>query len=105
MRLPPVGTFLLPIGATGPRMYCLQVLKVIPADGSDLCDYLECKRWGVDDDNQPLDDGHLLMNYHRGLVRQIGNGLAYRFNEGDPWGLEPLYYRRIVTRGQQDLFV
>jgi len=101
MNHPPPGTFIRPVGGFH---YCLEVVCVLPEDGEGP-EQWQCRRWGMDEDRQPVKDGHSDMHYLNGL-KQVAPGVWKDEWEFDTqrWLSCPLYYRRIDVGGQLGLF-
>lgn len=87
---PALGSFLRPVG---PYCYCFQVVKII-AWGD--CVQWTFKRWGLNDDNKPFNDGHHSECFHNDLV----NVLPGVWKDLDPcdWGVVR-YFRLIEQPG------
>ena len=103
MASPAIGTFIRPVGWV--YCYCFEVVKVLP-ENDEGPEQWWCKRWGKSDDHQPVADGHHGISYLNNL-QEVAPGV-WR----DPWEFAtprwdccPLYYRKIETKGQQDLFI
>jgi hypothetical protein len=101
MAAPLPGAFIRPVGNYG---YCLEVVRVLPEDGEGP-EQWQCKRWGMNEDRQPMKDGHSDMHYLNGL-KQVAPGVWKDEWEFDTprWLSCPLYYRRIDVGGQLGLF-
>ena len=107
-KLPAVGTYLLPVQWFRAG-YCLQVVAVIDCTESHEpgITQLQCRRWGLDDQRQPYDDGHCgpaHHGYYTGRFRSVG-AQAWR-NDAECW-LGPLYFKQIpapTVAGQLNLF-
>lgn len=101
---PTPGTFIRPVGNFS---YCLEVLAVIP-DYQKSGDHMTCRRWGMNKQRQPFNDGRRDDNclYHASIY-PVGHD-AWRLEDGHPrWDRQPTYYRQISvapTTGQQELF-
>lgn len=87
--------------------YCLQVLSTSPTDWDNRLTHMHCRRWGIDAQGQPFDDGHHNDNYFTAHFRPIGQR-AWRFGDrGCSGRYYPAYFRQITvnpTKGQLDLF-
>ncbi len=104
MTIPAIGSFIRPVGRYA---YCLEVINVVPLDRHGPSQW-QCKRWGLTDDKQPLNDGHHGMSYLDGLVPVGQNVWKDLFEGAGRWHVGPRYFRQIdikplVTR-QLDLF-
>lgn len=88
--------------------YCLEVVRVLNCDDTHGpgIKHITAKRWGVDDDGQPVDDGHHNESYYCDRLRPVRTR-AWRFLNGQAFDCRPMYWRQInikPKRGQQELF-
>lgn len=99
---PQLGSFIRPVGL---YRYCLELVKVLPEDHEGP-EQWHLKRWGMDDNRQPVDDGHgHSISYISGLIRIAPGVWKDEWLYGTPrWACCPLYYRLIDRFGQIDLF-
>ena len=95
---PPLGTFIRPVGKNW--CYCFELVKVVPTEKGGHQWHL--KRWGMKN-KQPINDGHNNISYIQDLT-EVLPGVWRQPQKFDDWDLDPLYYRRIDTRGQISLF-
>ncbi len=97
MSHPEPGTFVRPVGSYG---YCLEIVRFVPED-DDGPEQWQCRRWGMDENKQPLRDDHSGMRYLDGL-KPVAPGVWKDERESDMprWMGCPLYYRRIDVGGQ-----
>ena len=101
MQHPAIGTFVKPVGLFG-YLYCLEVLAVVTYEAwTGECVQWQCKRWGMKD-GQPVDDGHLRTGASISGIRPVVPGV-WKEPSHDWYG--PIYWRKIETKGQQDLFI
>ena len=109
--LPAVGTYLMPVQAYQVR-YCHQVLETIDCADTHApgIKALHCKRWGLDDQRQPFDDGHCdesHNSWYTGTFCPVGRR-AWRILDQPPcWGMGPIYFKTIpapTVAGQLSLF-
>lgn len=85
---PPLGAFIRPIGHYA---YCLQVAEINQYDTGAQRAY---KRWGLNDEGQPFDDGHCGGRSFLDLVPVIaGAWKEEAFN-----GYEAVYWKMIDVR-------
>lgn len=98
--LPVPGTFIRPVGF-GYR-YCLKIVSV--TDHDDLVD-VKAIRWGLDDDDQPLNDGHLEKTSIGRLRRITDDTWQYESDMTQAWarGMTPRFWQRIEGK-QRELF-
>lgn len=107
VNTPAVGAYLLPV-QTFRVQYALQVLAVIDcADSHEPgIKQLQCRRWGLDAQRRPVDDGHHNTSYYTGRFPPVGRS-AWRIDDGLPsWG-SPMYFKQIpapIVAGQLELF-
>lgn len=105
MSDPTPGMFIRPVGRHR-YGYCLEVKVVTPNHEGHT--HMTCKRWGINKQKTPINDGHRDGSIFWGDFHQIGSN-AWRIKEkGERLYFEPIYYKRInVTPNnrQQDLFV
>lgn len=103
MSAPAIGTFIRPVGQM--YAYCYEVVKVLQADKGFL-EQWTCKRWGMDDNHQPVKDGHQDTRYLSSLKEVLPGVWRDVWEHTTPrWGCCPLYYRKMTPKGQQDLFI
>lgn len=109
--MPPVGTFLMPV-QNYEVLYCYQVLEIFDLTETHAPGIkgLRLKRWGLDEQRQPFDDGHCGPchdSWINGTYRPIG-GRAWRIRDDPPWcGLGPIYFKQMpapAVAGQLDFF-
>lgn len=101
MTLPPIGSFLKPVGAT--RLHWS--MRVTHHWDDDRISY---ERWGLKD-GRVIDDGRVAPGYVAGnLVQTPIPGVwrdSFDFGGHQRWSCCPLYYRAISgPTGQGDLF-
>lgn len=101
--LPTPGSFLRPVGRE--YRYCYQVMDVLEPCEEWPRGHLTMKRWGLDENRQPVDDGHLGNRYLAGLTQMAPDIWKDEWEHDTPrWMCCPLYYRRIEVGGQKELF-
>lgn len=102
MTAPIPGTFIRPVGVSG---YCLEVVRVVPRD-DEGDEQWQCRRHGMDEHQQPINDGGPNNIHYLNGLKQIAPGVWK--DEWLPytprWSCCPLYYRRIDVGGQMGLF-
>ena len=111
MTPPAVGAYVMPV-QNFKVQYCLQVLAVIDCEDSHApgIKQLQCKRWGLDAQRQPVDDGHCdksHYSYHTGRFYPVGRR-AWRINDDIPLWCVPRYFKQIPApevAGQLELFL
>lgn len=101
---PTIGTFIRPAGR---YKYCLEVLRVLPADDTGP-EQWQCRRWGLSADKcRPVDDGH--CGEARGM--SYLNDLKYLrpgcwkdewLGPYPRWNCVPLYWLRMDFSGHQE---
>jgi hypothetical protein len=109
--MPPVGTFLMPI-QTFRVCYAIQVLKVIDCTATHApgIKALHCKRWGLDEQRQPFDDGHCGPSHdswYTGTFRPVGTEAWRIWDHPVNWH-DLIYFKTIpapTVAGQLDLFL
>ncbi len=103
MPSPAIGTFVKPVGRFGGYLYCLEIMELVTYESwaGGECVQWQCKRWGLRD-GQPFDDGHLSTGTSISGAKPAAPGV-WR-DPSDGW-CGPLYWRKIETKGQQDLFI
>jgi hypothetical protein len=98
---PVLGSFIRPVGSFG---YCFEMIRVNPSDGHDDEQWV-LKRWGMNKEKQPFNDGHSSYAYLRGLKRIAPDVWKHEWKFSTPrWRCCPVYYRRIYVGGQLELF-
>ena len=103
MSAPAIGTFIRPVGST--YSYCFEVVKVIAKD-KEGPEQWHCKRWGKSAEHQPMADGHHDIHYLNNLQEVLPGVWRGEWLPDTPrWGCCPLYYKKVETKGQQDLFI
>lgn len=103
MSAPAIGTYIRPVGRV--YAYCLQVVKVVPYDDGSQ-EQWHLMRWGMDDNHQPVADGHQNTSYLSGLTQVAPGVWRDVWEHATPrWDCCPLYYRKLSPKGQQDLFI
>lgn len=109
--LPAVGTYLMPI-QNYQVLYCHQVLELYDCTESHApgMKSMRLRRWGLDDQRQPFDDGHCGTSHdswYTGTFRPVGHR-AWRIQDSPPWcDLGPIYFKTIpapTVAGQLELF-
>ena len=103
MPAPSIGTYIKPVSL---RVYgyCLEVMKVVAYEGwaGDSVEQWQYKRWGMKD-GQPFDDGHVRTGGCISGVNCIRPGVWRSWSQECDGS--PMYWRKIETLGQQDLFI
>ena len=107
MSTPTVGAYLLPI-QTFQVQYALQVLAVIDCEDSHApgIEQLQCRRWGLDAQRRPIDDGHHNRSFYTGRFQPVGRR-AWRINDDTPLWCAPRYFKQIPApevAGQMEMF-
>lgn len=106
--LPPLGTYLRPVGML-PYQYCLRVVQqFLPGPADDWAPGVEVERWGVAE-GRPVDDGHVARGGYLDLLPSTIPDVWKERCKALGWPAlwaEPVYYRRMPTGGdgQTDLF-
>ena len=60
----------------------------------------------MDDDHQPVTDGHQGITYLSGLKQVLPDVWRDEWRPDTPrWSCCPIYYRKMSPKGQQDLFL
>lgn len=95
---PAPGTFFRAVGQG--RGYCLEVVQIIELE--DGRSHWTMRRWGMKEDRQPFDDGHISQEGFYDLT-PLGNGvLKHEWRSNQPrWSCCPMYFREIKVKGQQ----
>jgi len=96
------GTFIRPVGR---YQYCYEVIRILPRDQEGEEQWW-CKRWGLGQDLQPMDDGGGHGIHYLNGLKPVADGVwKDEWEHATPrWTCCPLYYRRIDVRGQMSLF-
>lgn len=107
MTTPAVGAYLLPVQGFQVG-YALQVLEVIDCEDSHGpgIKQMQCRRWGLDAQRRPVDDGHHNRSHYTGRFYQVGPS-AWRIDDRIQLWCEPLYFKQIPkpeVAGQLELF-
>jgi hypothetical protein len=107
---PAIGTYLIPVQRFR-VCYALQVLDVIDCTDSHApgIKQLHCKRWGLNDQRQPFDDGHTGPcndGWYTGTFRPVGT-MAWRVWDHPVNWHDQIYFKQIpapIAAGQLELF-
>ena len=103
MTQPAIGTFIKPVSRFG-YLYCLEIMAVVTYEAwTGECVQWQYKRWGLKD-GQPFDDGHLKTGGSISGMQLVATGVWKAPHQSRTTG-DPIYFRRIETKGQQDLFI
>ncbi|MCK9386145.1 MAG: hypothetical protein M0Q15_16160 [Nevskia sp.] len=93
MTAPMPGSFIRPAGRG--YSYCMEIVRVI-AEDAEGPEQWQCKRWGLDENKQPIKDGHSDMHYLNNLKTVAPGVWKDEWNQPTPrWSCCPLYYRAI----------
>jgi hypothetical protein len=99
MNAPPLGSFIRPVGHFA---YCLELVLVFPEDG-DGPEQWHLKRWGLDANKQPINDGRSNGLSYISNLKQIAKDVwkdEWEFKT-PRWGCCPLYYRLMQRKNEQ----
>ena len=105
MISPAIGTFIKPVSRFGGYLYCLEIMKVVFYEGwaGDLIEQWQYKRWGMKE-GEPFNDGHLSTGGSISGMRLVAPGVWKDAYSSRTTG-DPIYYRKMSPKGQQDLFI
>lgn len=110
--MPAVGTYLMPV-QDYQVLYCHQVLELYDCTETHAPGMkgMKLRRWGLDDQRQPFDDGHTGPSHDSwftGTFRSVGRR-AWRIQDTAHQcsSSGPIYFKTIpapIVAGQLDLF-
>lgn len=93
MSAPMSGSFIRPAGRG--YAYCLEIVRVI-AESDKGPEQWQCRRWGMDENKQPIKDGHSEMCYLNDLKTVAPGVWKDEWKHQAPrWICCPLYWRAI----------
>lgn len=101
-KLPAPGSFFRPVGHV--YGYCLEFVEVKTPTrgGTHWVNVWTMRRWGMTDDQQPVDDGHINIECDDFIPISDAKVLKCRHWARDTsYGHGPRYYRQIDVKGQQ----
>ena len=92
------GDYLHPLGTA----YTLEVVRVIPPAPGEP-GQIQCRRWGLDQANQPKDDGN---GHGMRYLHTLSHAGGPRWEDPDPapWACHPWQYVHTPGAGQLALF-
>lgn len=98
---PAIGTFVKPVGRFGGYLFCYEIMEVVTYEAwTGECVQWQLKRWGMEC-GQPFDDGHVRTGAAISGLQPVAPDV---WRHPDRSGGDPLYWRKIETKGQQDFF-
>ncbi|RZS56713.1 hypothetical protein [Sphaerotilus mobilis] len=92
------GTFLRPVSRTG-FSYCFEVIRVWPPHEWTDSETWQCRRWGVDRQGRPVDDGREGHGYSLSGLTEVAPSV-WRDLRDAAADEGPTYWRRIQQADQ-----